>query len=80
VPRYFFNVDETLDQEGQEIATLAAAKCQAVTFAGRTICDIAGEFWDAGDFSLTVTNDDGLILFTLRCVGTEAPAIRGTAA
>ena len=33
--------------------------------------------WDYGDFEMTVTGDKGLIFFTMRVVGTEAPAIRG---
>lgn len=55
---------------------MAEAKCEAVNFAGRSICDRASDFWDAADFSLTVTNETGLILFTFRCFGIEAPAIR----
>jgi len=76
VPRYFFNVDEALEKEGLEFDSLADAKCEAVRYAGQLICDGASEFWDSADFSLTVTNDKGLILFTLRLIGIEAPAIR----
>ena len=76
MPRFYFNVGDSLDDEGREFATLADAKCKAVTFAGSSICDKANEFWDAADFSLTVTNEKGLILFTFQCFGIEAPAIR----
>ena len=79
MPRYFFNVDDQLDKEGLDFDSLSDAKCEAVRFAGRLICDSASEFWDAADFSLTVTNDKGLILFTLRLIGIEAPAIRKSA-
>lgn len=45
---------------------------------GGLLCDVAEHFWDDADFELTVTDDNGLILFTMRVVGTEAPAIRMT--
>ena len=40
------------------------------------MADTAEHFWDDGDFALTVTDDSGLILFAMRVVGIEAPAIR----
>jgi D-lyxose ketol-isomerase len=80
VSRYFFNINDNLDNEGLEFASLAEAKCEAVRFAGQMICDFASEFWDVGDLALTVTDANGLILFTMRFVGTEAPAIRKASA
>jgi hypothetical protein len=52
------------------------AKCQAVVYAGQLLADTGEKFWDHADFELTVTDDKGLILFTMRVVGTEAPAVR----
>ena len=57
--------------------SLAEAKCEAVRFAGQLICDSADRFWDAAGFELMVSDVDGLVLFTLQLIGTEAPAIRG---
>jgi hypothetical protein len=76
VSRYFFNINDSLDKDGLEFECLAEAKCEAVRFAGQMICDFASKFWDVGDLSVTVTDANGLILFTMRFVGTEAPAIR----
>jgi uncharacterized protein DUF6894 len=80
VARYFFytNAETQGDHEGMEFESLSAAKCEAVRFAGRLICDGAEHFWDTNDFEMTVTNEAGLILFTMRFVGTEAPAIRAS--
>lgn len=59
-----------------EYGDLRIAKCEAVRYAGSLLCDLAENFWDDADFELTVTDEEGLILFTMRVVGTEAPVIR----
>ena len=76
MPRYFFNVNDQIDEIGRDFETLAEAKCQAVRFAGQMICDASRDFWDAADLALVVTDAKGLMLFTLRTFGTEAPSIR----
>jgi hypothetical protein len=80
VPLYFFHTNNPgeLDaqDEGMDFATIREAKCEAVAYAGRLLCDLAEDFWDYADFELSVTDDKGLIFFTMRVVGTEAPAIR----
>jgi D-lyxose ketol-isomerase len=74
--RYYFKIE---GDEGRgtkaNLDTLAEAKCEAVKLAGKCIFDQASTFWHVGDFTLTVTNERGLTLFTLRLYGTEAPAI-----
>ena len=80
--RYYFNINDGVsrhDELGMDLASLAAAKCEAVRHAGRLICDHASRFWEAGDWVMTVTDEIGLTLFTLQLVGTESPAIRGLA-
>lgn len=52
------------------------AKCEAVKYAGQLLADSAEHFWDRADFELSVTDEKGLILFSMRVVGIEAPAIR----
>lgn len=77
--RYFFHTNHPTKGQGAgavEFTDLRAAKCEAVRFAGRVLCDVAENFWDDADFELMVTDEKGLILFTMRVVGTEAPAIR----
>ena len=79
LPRYYFNIDDGSgieDKVRMDLPSLAEAKCEAVSYAGRLICDHAGKFWNSGDWTMTVTNENGLSLFTLQLVGTEAPAIR----
>jgi len=80
VPRFFFHIEGGSaledDAEGFDLMNIAEAKCEAVRFAGRLICDAASTFWDVGDFHMTVSDERGLTLFELRFVGTEAPSIR----
>ena len=76
--RYFFHIEDGIaaqDDEGVELATLAEAKCEAVKFAGRSICDDAGRFWDSGEWKLTATDASGMTLFSLTFIGTDAPAV-----
>ncbi len=56
--------------------SIHAAKCEAVKYAGQLLSDVAEHFCDTGHFELTVTDDQGLILFTMGVVGIEAPPIR----
>ena len=74
--RYFFHFQHSTDTEGAELERLAEAKCEAVRRAGKLICDSAERFWDAGEFSMSVTDDAGLVLFTLTLWAAEAPAIQ----
>jgi len=79
--RYFFHTNhpseiDVQDDEGLDFPSIHAAKCEAVAYAGRLLADSANTFWDHGDFELMVTDERGLILFTMRVVGIEAPAIR----
>jgi hypothetical protein len=81
MPRFFFHTNhpaerDVQDDEGMEFASIHVAKCEAVAYAGRLLADSAEHFWDTGDFDLTVTDDKGLILFTMRVIGIQAPAIR----
>jgi hypothetical protein len=79
--RYFFHVEDGAgisDDVGMELAGVAQAKCEALRYAGRLICDGADGFWDSGDWSMTVSDETGLTLFTLHLSGIEAPAIRAS--
>ena len=78
MPRFIFHTNdpENAQSEPREFKSVKDAKCEAVRFAGELLCDAADSFWDTADFELTVTDEKGLILFSMRLVGIEAPAIR----
>lgn len=78
MPRFHFTVGQDapdLTGDGIDLPGLAEAKCEAVRYAGKLLCDRASEFWDTGDFVMTVTDDKGLTLFSLQFSAVEAPAI-----
>jgi hypothetical protein len=74
MPKFHFHLDDERDEQGLELANLAAAKCEALEFAARHICDAANAFWDREEWTLTVTNESGLTLMQLRIVGTQSAA------
>ena len=81
MPRYFIHTNDpservAQDDEGFDFPSVHAAKYEAVKFAGQLLSDSAEHFWDNGDFELTVTDENGLVLFAMRMVAVEAPAIR----
>jgi hypothetical protein len=77
MPRYFFHVTNGVDRdtEGVDLPTLAQAKCEAVKAAGEILCEESSAFWASKEWGMTVTNADGVTLFSLSFIGTEAPAI-----
>lgn len=78
MPRFFFNIDDGLSQdvEGTELPSLEVAKREAVTLAGHLIADSSATFWERRAFNMAITDENGMVLFTLEFVGVEAPAIR----
>ena len=81
MPIFYFDVDDgepALLCEGQDLESLAVAKCQAVQMAGRIICDAAQDFWERAELTLTVSDSHRLTMFTLQIIGTEAPVLQGS--
>ena len=72
--RYFFQVHDGTDypdEEGIELPSLQAARERAVRYAGELLLCSTPSFWDGGDWSMDVTNDQGLTLFTLHFAATD---------
>ena len=76
MPRFYFRVEGPPGDLGMDLPSVADAKCEAVRYAGRLICEQANSFWDKGDFTMSVTDEKGLILFSLALSGVDAPVIR----
>jgi hypothetical protein len=76
MPRFYFHVDGgSRDDGGCEIEDLAKAKCEAVDMAGRLICKDSDTFWERKDWGMSVTDEEGLTLFSLTFFATEAAAL-----
>ena len=80
--RYFFHTDSDVrhtDQEGGEFATIEDARQGAAELIAGILKDGSRVFWGTKPWSMTVTDGDGLILFTLEVHGQDAPSVMGAA-
>jgi hypothetical protein len=77
MPRFFFHIHDGQflpDREGTELLNLREAKVQAVRLAGELLRDGNEAFWDGEEWQLEVTDEKGLVLFTLDFIATLAPS------
>ena len=79
MPKYFFHIHDGQtfpDEEGTELADLAAARLEAVQLTGQMLKDDSQAFWNGEDWRVQVTDEAGMTLFTLHFMAVEAAAIR----
>ena len=69
--RYHFRTEEQVDARGLELASLAAAKCEAAKIAASCVCASADEAWEKCNWAVIVTDDDGRKIFQLQVIATE---------
>lgn len=75
MPLYHFNMNDESPSDAVELDDTAAARCEALKLSGQLICEQHPDtFWDSGEWTMTVTDADHLVLFQLTLFGTEAPA------
>ena len=77
MPRYFFHVEDGtnhIDQEGTELGCLEAARQHAVGYFSELLRDASRKFWSHDDWTMRVTDETGLIYFTLHFTATIAAA------
>lgn len=76
---YRFSLNDGRGETGcdrVELAGLDAAKLEAARLAGAMLVDHPESVWTALDWTLLVTDDQGLSLFGISVTATEAPAVR----
>lgn len=81
MPRYFFDIEDAdvrLDEEGQELEGLNAARVTAVKLSGEILQSYPDRFWSVGQWKCSVRDETGLILFVLHfyAQGTAAASSR----
>ncbi len=69
--RYHFKTDDERDVRGIELASLAAARCEAAKVAASIVCESADEPWHRSEWTVTVTDDLGVKVLQLQIVGNE---------
>jgi len=81
VPRFFFNIDDGVsipDHAGRELADWHEAQHVAIRLAGEVIADSARRMKLGEDWTMSVTNEVGLVLFRLDFHVTGSAAIMGS--
>ena len=76
--RYFFHLEHTstlTDREGSEHPDLNSAKRHAVKLIADTLSGEPQAFWDSDVFRVTVSEANGLVLFTVEVVASLSPAL-----
>ena len=79
MPRFFFHRTDGYferDDEGVELESLHAARVEAVTFAGSSLAEEPEQIWNGQDFRVEVTDERGMLLFTVITLAIDAPATR----
>ncbi len=69
--RYHFKTDDERDVRGVELASLGAARCEAAKVAASIICELADEPWKKAEWTVSVTDDNGVKVLELQIVGQE---------
>lgn len=83
MPRFYFDISpgagtaDLLDDEGEELADLDAARITAVRLSGEILKDYPDRFWSNGEWSCTVRDENRLPLLVLRFYATDAPPSGG---
>jgi hypothetical protein len=79
---YHFNVHDGRaypDTLGSDCSDLAAARIEAVRRIGQLLAEEAARFWTGDEWTMDVTNESGLTLFTLMFIATNSPATSAAA-
>lgn len=79
MPRYFFDITDVEtrpDDEGEVLEGLNAARIAAVKLSGELLQHWPDRFWSVGEWSCSVRDENGLVLFVLHFFATEAAAVK----
>ena len=79
MPMYHFaTIDGGRDEdpEGSECASDAAARIEAIRYAGAVMNHEPDVLWDGRQFRVEVTDDDGLLLFTILMLAVDGAGRR----
>lgn len=77
MPKYFFQVaggSHVLDVDGTELPNASAARIQGIKFAGEILRDMPTLLYETADLKIDVTDENGLVLFTVLVTTMGSPA------
>jgi hypothetical protein len=82
MPRFYFDIsagadiEDIIDEDGQELEGLTAARILAVRLSGEILLNYPDRFWSVGAWNCTVRDENKLILFVLHFYAVEAPVLK----
>lgn len=79
MPRYYFRISDGPrfdDLQGTELPDLADAREEALRFASGHLTGAKPNFWTGEEWTMRVTDDADLTLFTLMFVATNSAATK----
>lgn len=74
---YYFEIADAkpaIPCVGENLPTLAAARCFALRYAAQLLCEQGEVFWGGEEWVMTVTDANRLTMFTIMICATAAPA------
>lgn len=80
MPIFYFHTEDGVrvaDNVGSDLADIAAAEDAAVQILAECLRGNSQMFWDTEGFTVTVTDADGLTLFSLQLSVTMSAAMAG---
>ena len=78
MPIFHFNLHDGADYPdalGTDCSDIPGAKVEAATRMARLLGEEAARFWTGDEWTMSVTDDKALVLFTLVFYGMDAAAI-----
>lgn len=78
MPRFHFNVHDGSDYpdpEGTELPDVEAARKFAIRYFGDMLHAEPCTFWNGQEWKMEVTDEAGLLLFSLHFIGIDSPAL-----
>lgn len=80
MPRYFFKFKKgghEAEPVGADLPDMAAAHVEAARMMGEDLRDYPGSFWDDEEWQIAVSDEHGLVLFTLYSLAIRSSAALG---
>ena len=78
MPKFFFEISDAYPVTpcvGADLASVSAARCYALKYAGEILCDQIESFWGDDEWTMTVSDANHLTLFVLTINTVDAPAM-----
>jgi len=82
MPRYYFDIvdgQDLPDVDGSDHADLAAARVESIRYSGEVLREMPERFWNAEEWTMTVSDARRVPLFTLKFLAQHATSPQLTA-